>query len=225
MDDTLVTVAMFADVLPAELAKAKLEAEGIAAMVDQSAEHQLWGYALGVVRLKVKESQRDRASELLELAARKPNVEVVACSRDGDVTRTVLRFDILPGEPTAPATLYSPDEDSDEQFDLHRIVEGAPNSVTFETYGSDVQPEVGAAYVFCRWWERNQLDLVRDESISWRREKSDVGESEGGQCGLCWQDISGQEAQSDFGYTDGSHWVCERCYDKYIASGFRKRLG
>ncbi|MHC4334585.1 MAG: hypothetical protein ACYSUV_12675 [Planctomycetota bacterium] len=42
MDDRQVTVAMFADVLPAELAKAQLQAEGIAAVVDQSAEHQLW---------------------------------------------------------------------------------------------------------------------------------------------------------------------------------------
>jgi hypothetical protein len=61
--------------------------------------------------------------------------------------------------------------------------------------------------------------------MAWRREKSeptDAAEYE--QCGLCWQEISAAEAESDFGYTDGTHWVCERCYEKYIASGFRKKL-
>jgi len=252
MDDTLVTVAMFADVLPAELAKGQLQAQGIAAVVDQSAEHQLWGYALGVVRLQVRESQKDRACELLDLAARKPNVEVVACSREGNVTRVVLKFDILPSEPVAPATLYSVAEDSDDEFDLHRIVGVAPNAVTFETYGADVQPEVGATYVFCRWWERDQLDLVKDENIVWRRESfapSDaVRDSTGAlrklqagkvadkeeiirggwqheHCRLCRQTISARQGQDNFGYTDGTHWMCRRCYEKYIASGFRERLG
>ena len=253
MDDTLVTVAMFADVLPAELAKGQLQAEGIAAVVDQSVEHQLWGYALGVVRLKVKESQRDRASEVLDLAARKPNVEVVACSREGSVTRIALKFDILPNESAAPATLYSPDEDCDDEFDVYRIVEVAPSAVTFETYGSDVQqPRVGATYVFCRWWEQDQLDLVKNENIVWRRERFAPSDAvrdnrgalrkfEGGEvadkeeiitggwqhedCRLCGQMISARKGQDNFGYTDGTDWMCEACYGKYIASGLRKKLG
>jgi hypothetical protein len=226
MDDRQVTVAMFAEVLPAELAKVRLQAEGIAAVVDQSAEHQLWGYALGVVRLQVKESQKDRASEVLDLAARKPNVQVVACSREGEATRVVLRFDMLPSEPAAPATLYSPDEDSDEQFDLHRIVEAAPNAMTFETYGVDVQPQVGTTYIFCRWWERDQLDLVKNESIAWRPQgfrPNDAGQYE--ECRLCWQEISTTEVRRELAYTDGTHWLCETCYGKYIASGLRKKLG
>ncbi|MHC4155120.1 MAG: hypothetical protein ACYST6_09400 [Planctomycetota bacterium] len=185
-----------------------------------------WGYALGVVRLQVKESQKDRASEVLDLAARKPNAQVVACSREGDMTRVVLKFDMLPSEPAAPATLYSPVEDSDEQFDLHRIVDVAPNAVTFETYGVDVQPEVGAAYVFCKWWEPDQLDLVKNESIAWRPEgftPNNVGEYE--ECRLCWREISTAEAESEFGYTDGTDWLCEACYGKYIASSLRKKLG
>jgi hypothetical protein len=226
MDETLVTVAMFADVLPAELAKAHLEAEGIAAVVDEGAAHQLWGYVVGAVRLQVKESQRDRASEVLDLAASKPNAQVVACSREGDVMRVVLKFDMLPSAPAAPATLYSPEEDCDDEFELHRIVEAAPNAVTFETYGADVQPQVGATYVFCRWWERDQLDLVKNEGITWRRERfSPSSAAEYEQCRLCWQEISTAGADSDFGYTDGTHWLCVPCYDKYIASGLRKTLG
>lgn len=226
MDETLVTAAMFGDVFQAELAKAKLEAEGIASVVDEDATYQLYGYATGGVRLEVKESDKERALQVLGLAERASKAEVIACSAGGEVVRTVLRFGMLPSEPAAPATLYSRAEDSDEEFDLHKVVDVSANAVTFETYDAgDERPEIGAAYVFRPWWGPDQIELVRDESVSWRREKSDVGESEGGQCGLCWQDISGQEAESDFGYTDGSHWVCERCYDKYIASGFRKRLG
>jgi Zn-dependent M28 family amino/carboxypeptidase len=215
MDETLVTVAMFGDVFQAELAKAKLEAEGIASVVDEDATYQLYGYATGGVRLEIKESDKERALQVL-----------IECSVEGEVVRTVLWFDMLPSEPIVPASLYSTAEDSDEEFDLHRVVDVAANSVTFETHDAgDARPETGAAYVFRPWWEPEQIELVKDESISWRREKSDAGGTECGQCGLCWQEISEREAESDFGYTDGSHWVCERCYDKYIASGFRKRLG
>jgi hypothetical protein len=124
--------------------------------------------------------------------------------------------------------------------------------VTFETYGADVQPEVGAAYVFCKWWEPDQLDLVKNESIAWQREgftPSDaVKDSKGAlrkyeegkvadkeeiitggweheHCRLCWQTISAHEGQDNFGYTDGTDWLCEACYGKYIVSGLRKKLG
>ncbi|MHC4500872.1 MAG: putative signal transducing protein [Planctomycetota bacterium] len=226
MDETVVTVATFGDTLQAELAKAKLESAGIVSVVHEDATHQLYGYATGGVRLQVKESERERAAELLGLAEREPKAEVVACSCEGDVSRIVVRFDMLPVEPAAPASLYSLAEGSEEEFELHKVVAVAPNAVTFETYESDAQPEVGATYVFRRWWEQDQLDLVKNENIVWRRERfesSDTVEYE--ECGLCWQTISAVEAEHNFGYTDGTEWLCERCYDKYIISGFRKKLG
>jgi hypothetical protein len=225
MDETVVTVATFGDTLQAELAKAKLESEGIVSVVHEDATHQLYGYATGGVRLQVKESERERAAGLLGLAEREPKAEVVACSQEGGVTRVVLKFDMLPSEPAAPASLYSLAEGSEEEFELHKVVDVAPNAVTFETYESDAQPEVGATYVFRRWWERDQLDLVKNENITWRRERFEPGDGvEYEQCGLCWQTISAVEAEHNFGYTDGTDWVCAPCYDKYIASGFRKKL-
>ena len=226
MDKMLVTVAMFGDVFQAELAKAKLEAEGIASVVDEDATYQLYGYATGGVRLEVKESDKERASQVLGLAERASKAEVIGCSAEDAVVRTVLRFDMLPSEPAAPATLYSPAEDSDEEFDLLRVVDVSANAVTFETYDAgDARPDIGATYIFRPWWEAEQIELVKDESMAWRREKSEpTAAAEYEQCGLCWQEISAPEAESDFGYTDGSHWVCERCYEKYIASGFRKKL-
>jgi hypothetical protein len=253
MDETLVTLAMFADTFQAELAKAKLEAEGIAAVVDEDATYQLYGYATGGVRLEVKGSDKERARQLLGLTERASKAEVVSCSTEGDVTRTVLRFDILPTELIVPASLYSEAEDSDDEFDLHKVLDVAASVVTFETYDAgDTHPEIGVNYVFRAWWEPEQLELVRDESIIWRREAfapsdavrdSDgalrkfeegpvedneeivVGGWEHEHCRLCWQTISAYQGQDNFGYTDGTDWMCEPCYQRYIASGLRKKLG
>jgi hypothetical protein len=45
-------------------------------------------------------------------------------------------------------------------------------------------------------------------------------------CALCWQTITdlGDDAKR-FGYTDGEEWLCERCYQAYIASGLGQTLG
>jgi hypothetical protein len=227
MDETLVTAAMFADTFQAELAKAKLEAEGIASVVDEDATYQLYGYATGGVRLEVKGSEKERALQVLGLTERASKAEVIACSMEGEVARTVLRFDILPSEPIVPASIYSVAEESDEEFDLHKLVDVGANVVTFETYDAgDIHPEIGATYIFRPWWEPEQIELVKDESIVWHREKfepTDAAQHE--ECRLCWREISTAEAESEFGYTDATHWICERCYEKYIASGMREKLG
>jgi hypothetical protein len=44
-------------------------------------------------------------------------------------------------------------------------------------------------------------------------------------CRLCWETISQVDDDDRVGYTDGCAWLCEECYDKFIASGFGKRLG
>jgi hypothetical protein len=44
-------------------------------------------------------------------------------------------------------------------------------------------------------------------------------------CKLCWETISTHEGYKHFGYTDGSDWVCQDCYEKYIQSCFGKKLG
>jgi hypothetical protein len=44
-------------------------------------------------------------------------------------------------------------------------------------------------------------------------------------CELCHETISAAEGHPHYGFTDGKEWVCEVCYEKYILSGFGKKLG
>ncbi len=44
-------------------------------------------------------------------------------------------------------------------------------------------------------------------------------------CALCWQTISCAESDDHEGYTDGNYWLCAVCYQRYIGSGFGKKLG
>jgi hypothetical protein len=44
-------------------------------------------------------------------------------------------------------------------------------------------------------------------------------------CSLCWKTISEAEPDEHFGYVNNSDWVCQECYDKYINSGFGKKIG
>jgi hypothetical protein len=44
-------------------------------------------------------------------------------------------------------------------------------------------------------------------------------------CSLCWKNISESEHDEHVGYENNSDWVCQECYQKYIKSGFGKKLG
>jgi hypothetical protein len=44
-------------------------------------------------------------------------------------------------------------------------------------------------------------------------------------CFLCWKGISQHEGEEQVGYTDGKDWLCEACYERFVASGFGKKLG
>jgi hypothetical protein len=44
-------------------------------------------------------------------------------------------------------------------------------------------------------------------------------------CFLCWKRISQHEDDEQVGYTDGKDWLCEACYERFVASGFGNKLG
>ena len=44
-------------------------------------------------------------------------------------------------------------------------------------------------------------------------------------CELCFETISEIEGRPHCGFTDGKDWICKPCYEKYILSGFGKKLG
>src|SRR4051812_44538032 len=69
MDDDLITVATFGDALTAEMARNRLEAEGIRAMVmDRETSAMAWHLtqAIGGVKLLIAARDEDRAIEILE---------------------------------------------------------------------------------------------------------------------------------------------------------------
>jgi len=44
-------------------------------------------------------------------------------------------------------------------------------------------------------------------------------------CALCWVKISAAESDAHEAYSDGIEWLCDRCYKRFILSGFGKTLG
>ncbi len=44
-------------------------------------------------------------------------------------------------------------------------------------------------------------------------------------CELCFVTISAAKGFQHDGFKDGSEWLCQACYEKYILSGFGKKLG
>ena len=44
-------------------------------------------------------------------------------------------------------------------------------------------------------------------------------------CSLCWKAISAANTDEKCGYRNKYNWVCRECYEKYIKSGFGRKLG
>ncbi len=114
---------------------------------------------------------------------------------------------------------------------------------------------IGSKYDLIIWWSADQLELAQDSSRRWQRQKfvpqdavklqiegrtvfrrvrveENVNEEtliaggwEHEHCCLCWKTISLREGHENEGYTDGEEWLCKDCYEKYLVSGFGKRLG
>ena len=66
MSDKIVTLTTFVDLLQSELAKVKLEGEGIESFVSEDVTYTLYGHAMGAIKLLVKECDVERASEILK---------------------------------------------------------------------------------------------------------------------------------------------------------------
>ena len=66
MADKLVTIATFADSVQALLSKTKLEEEGIKCFLTEDPTHNHYGFPAGTIKLKIEESDADRALEILK---------------------------------------------------------------------------------------------------------------------------------------------------------------
>ena len=82
---------------------------------------------------------------------------------------------------------------------------------------------------------RNAVELPRTDAIrAFRLRREDEAVIDGvliargwdhEHCFLCWRKISPGEDDNDAGYSDGQEWLCEDCYQAYIASGLGRKLG
>ncbi|HEV3257486.1 MAG TPA: DUF2007 domain-containing protein [Gemmataceae bacterium] len=109
MPDKLVTLATFSKTYEAELARNRLEAEGIAAHLSGEASADLWtiGTSFGTVQLQVAEADLERAGDILDSVGEPPVEEAVSpppadaiqagwiCSRCG--------ADVSPARDTCPS--------------------------------------------------------------------------------------------------------------------------
>ena len=67
MAERLITIATFGESLQAEISKTKLEDEGIKCLLAEDPTHSLYGFAAGGIRLRVRESDAERALQILGL--------------------------------------------------------------------------------------------------------------------------------------------------------------
>ena len=67
MNERFVTIAGFGDLLEAELARDKLESEGLNCLLLEDATQNLYGYASGAIKLQVRQSDMERAQQILEI--------------------------------------------------------------------------------------------------------------------------------------------------------------
>lgn len=166
---------------------------------------------------------------------------------ESDAIITVA-FDKLPSPPIAPATMGDV-----ELHRLKNINELEATFVSYNIGEKLLQG--GATYEFHTWWTPWELEIAQSDLLCWRKEefrpsnaveiikdghlfcrKQEDGEIPQNakivphgwnheHCGLCCKTISMVQGDEPEGYTDGTDWVCESCYKKYIASGLGKKLG
>ena len=66
MASKLITIATYCDPLEAEFSKAKLDAESIEYLVSEDSTRNIYGYAIGKIRIQVKKSDADKALKILK---------------------------------------------------------------------------------------------------------------------------------------------------------------
>ena len=174
--------------------------------------------------------------------------KVLEFIKDGSNARIRVLFDKLPSKPIAPGQM-----DEVELHKVCNIT-GLEVTFESYNIGEKML-QVGVSYEFRSWWVLRELKIAQSDASTWRKEEFRTSNAvefikdghrvrrkqegdehpEGAKivpegwehehCRLCWETISPFGGDERTGYTDGSEWVCESCFEKYIASGFGKKLG
>jgi hypothetical protein len=169
---------------------------------------------------------------------REPRARVVAVDVDDRTSRITIELDCAPWRLLAPASLCRDDDPSVRLVTLERLVQLEGVRGSFEP-SEPIPAELfaGLIVVFRSWWDPDQLAIARGgrswerrrflptNSIRYRPDGSDervAGGWDHEHCRLCWETF---DEETPFGYVSGDDWLCGKCYDDYIASGFGARLG
>ena len=159
---------------------------------------------------------------------------VVDCTQKGSVILTHIRLDQTDGSSFAPSSLCVGDPprkpEAHPVLQLHRFIARDGDMFYFETYEEyepqSELPSISSVFYFVGWWDKDQLKLAHSEPKDLTHyffvSKSPRDHDH---CYLCWQTISDGEGNDHEGYYKGKDFICIKCYEKYIVSGFGKRLG
>jgi hypothetical protein len=112
-------------------------------------------------------------------------------------------------------------------YDLHRAIKKEGNVFIYESYQHQNElPVIGDQYIFRCWWRSDQLEAAQSDPSYWQWKMfSPKSKEDHEHCITCWDAISIQPKDNKFGYTNGHDWMCKECYEKYVISGFGKKLG
>lgn len=179
-----------------------------------------------------------------QVAYHAPRVRIRDVASNGDIYRITVELDDRLADPIrrplSPATLYRDNDPGIALISLHRLVSLAGRLASFETV-VERRPELsqGEIVVFQSWWTPDQLEVARSIKAPWQRTRftphdtvayrpdGSVEFLPGGwnheHCKLCFERI---DKEKPYGYTDdGDRWLCEKCYEEHILSGFGAQLG
>jgi hypothetical protein len=145
-----------------------------------------------------------------------PIVDLIAQSREGEVTTTVVRLrGSAPADPVAPAGLWKAEESTDQAVqDLHKLVgrDEVEGSLTFETYEEQVPLlEEGSVFRLQSWWTPEAFAAVTDTTLAWQLVAFDKGDHE--HCLLTWKTIN----SGDQAYWSQAGWISTEAYTRFIA--------
>jgi hypothetical protein len=145
---------------------------------------------------------------------RQTGVSIVGASAVGDVTTTELRLDEgkWPSEPLAPANVWN-DESAPSVLvmELHRLVSTRGTTAIFESYGIERLPPPGGPYAMYAWFRPEQLAVVQDSGLRWRRRQYD-GADDDYDCLLTWARIN----PGDAAYESDAGWISVDAYERLI---------
>jgi hypothetical protein len=134
---------------------------------------------------------------------------------DAYVSTVVVRFDVAPSRPIAPAALYVEAHSGHERFQLHRLVRIQGAVLTFETFNSTQSlPSVGSSYFFRSWWVRRAMEAALDVETPWTRSfYPDDGSHE--HCLFSWASIEAGTENAE-GYYSKYGWITVRSFEAFI---------